>query len=130
MIKNKKILVLATAGVVALGYAAVSTNAFADTTVPPTAVVTVPAAPIAPALPTGISVSSGTSASAGLQNSPLSSMPSIGDDDGDDSSNSASISGDDDGDDSSSLGVAVTTSDENYGNVAQGEDHEDSDSND
>jgi len=138
MLKNKKILVLVTAGVVALGYAVVSTNAFADTTLPPTAVVALPA-PTAPALPTGIPAPSGIQAPTGLSSNP-SSMPTSGDDDADDQvgnqsddqaenqsgdqSDGASANGDDDGD-NSSVAVSTSLASENGGDSNQNNDGQD-----
>ena len=96
MFKKKTILVVVTAGVLALGYAIVSTNAFADSSVGTSSTVTVPAVPTT----TASASPSGIPAPSGLQNSPLSTMPSIGDDDGDDSTANAT-NGDDNGDNES-----------------------------
>lgn len=125
--KKKSLMIFVTAGVVALGYAVVSTNAFADTSATPTPTVT------APAVPSDISASLGIQAPSGLQSSPLSTMPSIGDDDGDDQaknqSDDAGIDGDDD-EDSIQAGVSVSLSDDD-GDQNQSDDNQgDSDSND
>lgn len=131
MIKKKNLLVIATAGVVALGYAAISTNAFADTSVvvpipavstpaTPTAAITPPAVPL---ISTDVSATAGIQAPSGLANSPLSTMPTAGDDDADDQSGDlsadVSLSGDGEGDDSSSVGVSVSESDDNGGDSQQ-----------
>lgn len=134
MLKNKKILVLVTAGVVALGYAVVSTNAFADTSgLTPTPVVSIPATPLAsvtpPAIPdlSGVTAPLGIQAPSGLSSSP-STMPSIGDDDADDQSgdqsDDATFNGDDDGD-NSSVGVSTSQSDDNGGDSHQNNDGQD-----
>lgn len=133
MIKSKKVLLVATAGVVALGYAAVSTNAFADSSVTPVptisiasttaAAVTPPAVPAIPAdasatTSSNASASTGIHAPSGLANSSLSTMPAGNDDDGDDQSAGLSAgvslsgddSADDNGDDSVSVGASLSLS--------------------
>ncbi len=137
MLTKKNLLVMATAGVVALGYAAISTNAFADTSVVvPVPAVSAPATPTAAITPPAVpSISSDVSATAGIQaplglaNSALSTMPTAGDDDGDDQSGDlsagVSLSGDDDGDDSAAVGVSVSQSDDNGGDSQQNNDGQD-----
>ena len=141
VITRKNLMIVATAGVVALGYAAVSTNAFADTSIPPTPVVSASVTPVAPVVPTvpvtsvtasAIVAPSGIQAPAGLSISPLSTMPSIGGDDGDDqgenNSEDASINGSDDS--SLSVGVSVAPSDDGSDNSGQGVSQDDSGSDD
>lgn len=124
MLKKKTILLIA--AVVAIGYAVVTTNAFADTSVAPT--VTASAAPTTPVLPLGVPAPSGIPAPSGLQNSPLSTMPSIGDDDGDDQgenqSDDTGINGDDDGDDLSLVGVSASLSHDDSGDQNQSDDNQ------
>ena len=112
MTKQKSILVVA--GVLAIGYAIVSTNAFADTSVTPTtttsttttAVVTpAPVAPIAPVAP---------SAPSGLQD-PSATMPNAdnndSDDQADDQSATAAVS------DEESVDVSTDVNDDQDGNL-------------
>ena len=87
MLRKKTILVVVTAGVLALGYGIVSTNAFADNTVGTSSTATVPATPTpSPSVtPTPLAVPV----------SPLATFPSTGHDDGDVQSDNAT-NGDDD----------------------------------
>ena len=137
MFKKKSILVVVTAAVIALGYAIVSTNAFADSTVGTTPTVIVPAAPLAPAIPTP--EPSGIPEPSGLQNSPLSTMPSTGENDADDSSANATngddngedqidnaTNGDDNGEDQSPAGVTAGTTLGTDASAIQNNDNQDS----
>jgi hypothetical protein len=131
--KKKNLLAIATAGAVVFGYAVVSTNAFADTSVAtPVPAVSAPVAPVAPAItqptvpsipmPSGLSSTAGIQAPSGLANATL---PSAGDDDGDDQSGDLSAGdslgddGDDNGDNSTSVGVSTSQSDDNGGDSLQ-----------
>lgn len=129
MLKKKTISVVVTAGAIALGYAVVSTNAFADTSATPTSTVSATSTATPQGIAAGVSAQTsaqgGIQAPLGLQTSPLSTMPSIGDDDGDDQSDDSIIDddGDDDGDLSASVGVSISASDDN----GSGQDGTDSD---
>lgn len=131
MSKKKTILVLA--GVLALGYVVVSTNAFADTSTTPTPVVIVPAVPTIPAVPTTPAAPSGIPAPSGLQ-SP-STLPGADENNIDDQSENqagdqtddAAVNDEDDAnvndneDGNVSALVAPTTSTDNQGSDNQGQ---------
>ncbi len=117
MLKKKTIVVIVTAGVLALGYGIVSTNAFADNAVGTSATASVQAA----TMPTPSPSPSVTSTALGVPVSPLATLPTTatvddgdvqsgsatnGDDDGDVQSGSAT-NGDDDGENSLTAGVTA-----------------------
>jgi hypothetical protein len=141
MFKKKTILVVATAGVLALGYAIVSTNAFADNTVGTTTTVTVPVTTPTPSPST-------TPAPVVVPVSPLATMPSTGNDDGDVQSGNATngddngenqidnatngddngenVNGDDNGDNSLSAGVTAGLTLTTDGQAGSNNDNQDS----
>ncbi len=140
MLNKKTISVVITAGVIACGYAVVSTNAFADTSTTPTPTVsasatttavvapTTPSTIVAPPAPLGLSANTGIQAPSGMQNPSLSNSSTDGDDDGDDQgtndSDDSGISGDDDSSVSITAGVAATSSLGNGGSTGQDEDNQ------